>query len=119
MGTTAAPNPASQQMEALERANKVRRARAELKRKIETGEVSVPQVLVACPSHAATMSISDLLMSQRWWGRTRSRRLLVSVGVPERKPVGNLTERQRTAMAALLTLDTSRASKAFESAARH
>jgi hypothetical protein len=106
MGTIAPPSPASQHLEALQRANQVRRARSDLKRKIESGEMSVPQVLVACPSHAATMSISDLLMSQRWWGRTRCRRLLVSVGVPERKPVGTLTERQRTAMAAVLTLGT-------------
>ena len=91
MGSNAPPTPAPQQFKALERANHVRRARAKLKRKIETGEMSVPEVLVTCPSHAATMSITDLLMSQKWWGRTRSRRLLVSIGVPERKPVGNLT----------------------------
>lgn len=106
MGGKAPPSPELQQLKALERANQVRRARAHLKRKIASGEMSVPQVLVACPWHAATMSISDLLMSQRSWGRTRSRRLLVSVGVPERKPVGNLTERQRTAMAAQLALRT-------------
>ena len=46
------------------------------------------------------MSISDLLMSQKRWGRTRSRRLLVSLSVPENKQVGTLTERQRQALAA-------------------
>jgi hypothetical protein len=49
------------------------------------------------------MSISDLLMSQKRWGRTRCRRLLVSLGVPENKQVGTLTERQRLALAAVLT----------------
>ena len=48
------------------------------------------------------MSISDLLMSQKRWGRTRCRRLLVSLGVPENKQVGTLTERQRIALAAVL-----------------
>ena len=48
------------------------------------------------------MSISDLLMSQKRWGRTRCRRLLVSLGVPENKQVGTLTERQRLALAAVL-----------------
>lgn len=114
MSSNAPPSPgppqldalerAHQQLEALDRAHQVRGARAQLKRRIESGDMAVPQVLVACPSHAASMSISDLLMSQRWWGRTRSRRLLLSIGVPERKPVGQLTERQRTEMAALLTL---------------
>ena len=49
------------------------------------------------------MSISDLLMSQKRWGRARCRRLLVSLGVPENKQVGTLTERQRLALAAVLT----------------
>ncbi|MGH2797567.1 MAG: hypothetical protein ACRDM0_07805 [Thermoleophilaceae bacterium] len=49
------------------------------------------------------MSISDLLMSQKRWGRTRCRRLLVSLGVPENKQIGTLTERQRLALAAVLT----------------
>jgi hypothetical protein len=104
MGSRAAGSPAQQRLSALERANEVRIARAELRRGIASGDISVPQVLLACPSHAATMSITDLLTSQRWWGRTRSRRLLVSVGIPETKPVGRLTERQRIATAALLAL---------------
>jgi hypothetical protein len=48
------------------------------------------------------MSISDLLMSQKRWGRARCRRLLVSLGVPENKQIGTLTERQRVALAAML-----------------
>ncbi len=48
------------------------------------------------------MSISDLLMSQKRWGRARCRRLLLSIGVPENKEVGTLTERQRLALAAML-----------------
>jgi hypothetical protein len=104
MGTPAPPCHEPQQLQALKHANQVRRARSELKRRIASGETSVPQVLIACPSHAATMSASDLLMSQKWWGTTRSRRLLISIGIPERKPIGSLTERQRTAMAALVEL---------------
>jgi hypothetical protein len=41
-------------------------------------------------------------MSQKRWGRTRCRRLLVSLSVPENKQVGTLTERQRLALAAVL-----------------
>jgi hypothetical protein len=104
MGSQAAAGSAPQHLKALARANQVRVARAVLKRRIATGDVTVPQVLVACPWHATTMSISELLMSQRSWGRTRSRRLLVSAGIPETKRLGNLTERQRKATAALLAL---------------
>ncbi len=48
------------------------------------------------------MSISDLLMSQKRWGRARCRRLLMGIGVPENKPVGTLTDRQRLALASVL-----------------
>ena len=49
------------------------------------------------------MTISALLMSQRSWGRVRSRRLLLSLGVPENKQIATLTERQRLALVAVLT----------------
>ena len=45
------------------------------------------------------MEVSDLLTSQKRWGRERCRRLLVPVGIPENKQIGTLTERQRTALA--------------------
>ena len=48
------------------------------------------------------MSISDVLMSQKRWGRARCRRLLLSIGVPENKQVGTLTDRQRLALAGVL-----------------
>jgi hypothetical protein len=49
------------------------------------------------------MSVSELLMSQRRWGRTRCRRVLLSLGLPENKQIGTMTERQRTALAAMLS----------------
>jgi hypothetical protein len=91
-----------QHLRALEYANRVRLARARMKRKIAAGELSATEVVLNCPWQAHSMSISDLLMSQKRWGRTRCRRLLVSLGVPENKQVGTLTERQRLALAAVL-----------------
>jgi hypothetical protein len=78
-------------------------ARAELKRQIAGEEISASQVILECPWEAASMSISDLLMCQRRWGRARCRRLLVSLGVPENKQIGTLTQRQRGALAAVLS----------------
>jgi hypothetical protein len=92
-----------QHLRALEYANRVRLARARMKRMIGSGELSAAEVVLSCPWQAHSMSISDLLMSQKRWGRTRCRRLLVSLGVPENKQVGTLTERQRLALAAVLT----------------
>jgi hypothetical protein len=92
-----------QHLQALEYANRVRLARARMKRRIGAGELSAAEVVLSCPWQAHSMSISDLLMSQKRWGRARCRRLLVSLGVPENKQVGTLTERQRLALAAVLT----------------
>ena len=91
-----------QHLRALQYANRVRLARAEMKRRIAAGELPAADVVLSCPWQAHSMSISDLLMSQKRWGRTRCRRLLVSLGVPENKQVGTLTERQRLALAAVL-----------------
>ena len=103
MGNTASVSADQQHLRALEYANRVRLARARMKRKIGAGELSAADVVLTCPWQAHTMSISDLLMSQKRWGRTRCRRLLVSLGVPENKQVGTLTDRQRLALAAMLT----------------
>src|SRR5919204_5809960 len=103
MGKTATVGAEQQHLRALEYANRVRLARARLKRKVAAGELSAGDVILTCPWQAHSMSVSDLLMSQKRWGRTRCRRLLVSLGVPENKQIGTLTERQRLALAAVLT----------------
>ena len=102
MGNTATVGAEQQHLRALEYANRVRLARARMKRKIAAAELSAGQVIVTCPWEAHSMSISDLLMSQKRWGRARCRRLLVSLGVPENKQIGTLTERQRMALADVL-----------------
>jgi hypothetical protein len=102
MGETASAMAGQQHLRALERANRVRLARAELKRQIASEELPASEVILECPWQAASMSISDLLMCQRRWGRARCRRLLVSLGVPENKQIGTLTQRQRGALAAVL-----------------
>ena len=94
--------PAPQHMRALVQANRVRLARAELKRQVAEGEVDVAGVVLDCPWEAESMTIADLLMSQHRWGRTRCRRFLASIPMVETKTVGSMTERQRNALAALL-----------------
>lgn len=91
-----------QHMRALERANRVRLARAELKRRVHGGDQSVAEVVLACPWEAESMTIADLLMSQRRWGATRCRRFLATIPMSETKTIGSMTERQRRALADLL-----------------
>jgi hypothetical protein len=102
MANSARMDAGQQHLRALEHANRVRLARAAMKRHVAAGELSAAEVILTCPWQAQSMDISDLLMSQRRWGRARCRRLLLSIGVPENKKLGTLTERQRLALATVL-----------------
>lgn len=98
--------PAAQHLRALAQANRVRLARAELKRQVSEGETSVADVVLECPWEAESMSISDLLMSQRRWGETRCRRFLAAIPMSETKTIGSMTDRQRRHLAGLLAGDS-------------
>lgn len=100
--------PAPQRLRALERANQVRLARADLKRRIAEGERSVAEVLQSPPHEALSWAIGDLLMSQRRWGSTRCRKFLAKNQITETKHVGTLTERQRRVLVAQLEACVSR-----------
>ena len=104
MNATATVAPAGPQyMRALERANKVRLARAELKRRVAMGEVDVSEVILECPWEAESMAVADLLMSQRRWGQTRCRKFLSQIPMSEKKTIGTMTDRQRRTLAAQLS----------------
>ena len=102
MGNSAMLQAAPQHLRALERANEVRLARAELKRRVSCGEISAADVILESPWEAGSMTVADLLMSQRRWGITRCRKVLAQIPVSETKTIGSLTDRQRRALAALL-----------------
>jgi hypothetical protein len=102
MDPTATIAPAPQHMQALQRANEVRLARAELKRSVTDGRMTVRTVILSCPWEAASMTIAELLLSQRRWGTARCAKLLARTGLTETKTVGSMTERQRIALAAII-----------------
>ena len=95
-------SPGPQHLQALQRANAVRLARAELKRRVAEGEITAAEVIEECPWEAESMTVSDLLTSQHRWGHTRCRRLLQLVPMSENKRIGSMTERQRRALVLLL-----------------
>jgi hypothetical protein len=97
---TTAPGP--QHLRALARANEVRLARAELKRRVLDQEVSVAEIVLDPPPAADNMTLADLLMSQKRWGDMRCRKFLAAVPMSEAKTVGAMTERQRRAVAGAL-----------------
>lgn len=92
----------SQHMKALEKANEVRLARAELKRRINAGFMHADEVVLDPPPEAETMQLMELLCAQHRWGRERSRRVFLRLGVPENKKLGTMTPRQSRHLAELI-----------------
>jgi hypothetical protein len=88
-----------QHMEALAHANRVRLARASLKRAVASDQVEAAAVVRDCPWEAESMTVGELLRSQRRWGRTRARKFLFSIALNENRELGRLTERQRLLLA--------------------
>src|ERR1700691_4678878 len=108
MNATATIAPAGpQHMRDLARANQVRRPRAELKRRVASGELGVADVILECPWEADGMAVSDPLMSHRRWGQPDCREFLARNPKAEEKTVGSMAERQRRTPAAMLTPSSS------------
>ena len=108
MTQTATMSSEPQRLRALGRANEVRLARAELKRRIAVGDVSVADVILDPPEEVSSWAIGDLLLSQRRWGSTRCRKFLARNHITETKQIGALTDRQRRLLASQLETCESR-----------
>ena len=67
------------------------------------GRTVVAEVILHCPSEVDSMAVADLLVSQRRWGQTRCRKLLAELPMSEKKTVGSMTDRQRYALASMLS----------------
>lgn len=106
--STIVPAKAPQYLRALERANEVRLARAALKRAIARGDTDAGEVVRRCPWETTSMTIAELLASQRHWGRTRTREFLMPLAISENKRLGTLTERQRRLVASELARRSAR-----------
>lgn len=100
MPHTTTPGP--QHLRALAKANEVRLARAELKRRVLAGDLSAAEVILESSWEAESMTVADLLMAQKRWGHTRCRTFLQRVPLSETKTIGSMTDRQRNAVAAML-----------------
>lgn len=87
---------------ALQLANDARSGRAELKRQIAAGNVRLAEVLTDPPPEATGISLAALLLSQRGWGRIKTRRFLSSNDLSETRKLGELSQRQRELLAAEL-----------------
>ncbi|HWE82434.1 MAG TPA: integration host factor, actinobacterial type [Gaiellaceae bacterium] len=82
-------------MEALKRANDIRVKRAQLKKDLKTGTVSIEQILREPPEFVSTAKVFDMLMAVPKFGRVKALRLLNQCRISQSKTVGGLSDRQR------------------------
>lgn len=88
-----------QAMEALEEANRVRRARADLKKEIKQYPYALCRVFRNPPEYALGQPVGPLLMAINRWGKTQVRKVLESERVGWNRSIESLTTRQREALA--------------------
>jgi hypothetical protein len=101
--SSAAPERSlNQRMDALERANKIRTARAKLKRDLKAGKVSIHQLLLKPPSYLETAKVFDMLLAVPKYGRVKANKVLVQCRISPSKTIGGLSERQRTELVSML-----------------
>ena len=84
-----------QRLDALDRANRIRVQRAQLKRALKSGDATFDQVLVDPPDYVLTAKVYDMLLSVPRLGRVRAGRLLTQCRISQAKTIGGLSERQR------------------------
>lgn len=92
-----------QRMTALNIANGVRTARAELKRELKAGARDVRLLLDDPPDELVTCKIVELLLATPKVGRVKADRLLRQSRVSPSRTVGGLTDRQRAELVIRLT----------------
>ena len=88
-----------QRMDALRRANEVRTLRAQLKRDLKAGRVSIGALLLDPPPFLETAKVFDMLLALPRHGRVKATKILHSCRVSPSTTFGGLSERQRTELA--------------------
>jgi len=86
-------------MEALSRANEVRTFRAQLKRDLKAGRVSIGALLRDPPPDLESAKVLDMLLALPKYGRVKATKVLSSCRVSPSKTFGGLSERQRIELA--------------------
>lgn len=84
-----------QRKAALEKAAAARHARAELRAKIKSGEVSLEEVLDSDDPIASRMKVSALIESLPGYGKAKATKIMNELGISPSRRVKGLGARQR------------------------
>jgi hypothetical protein len=91
-----------QRMEALRRANDIRSRRAQLKKDLKDGRVSIDAIITQPPEFVMTAKVFDMLMAVPKYGKVKATRFLNHCRIAQGKTIGGLSERQRNELLELL-----------------
>jgi hypothetical protein len=92
----------NQRLAALARANEIRSQRAQLKRDLKAGRVSIQQLLDEPPAYLGTAKVSDMLLAVPKYGRVKVNKILHNCRISPSKTIGGLSDRQRAELVGLL-----------------
>ena len=92
----------AQRLDALNRANDVRTKRAQLKRDLKGGRVSIHTLLLNPPEYILTAKVFDMLLAVPKYGRVKVNKVLTQCRISPSKTIGGLSERQRNELVRLL-----------------
>jgi S13-like protein len=103
LAKTAAPERSLvQRMDALSKANEIRTRRAQLKRDLKSGRMSIHKLLLQPPEWIETAKVLDMLLAVPKYGRVKANKILTQCRISPSKTIGGLSERQRSELVTLL-----------------
>jgi len=89
-------------MDALARANQIRIKRAQLKRDLKAGRLSIHSLLLDPPEYVDTAKVFAMLLAVPKYGRVKVNKILTHCRIAPSKTIGGLSERQRSELTTLL-----------------
>ncbi len=92
----------NQRMDALQQANLIRTRRAQLKRDLKGGRISIHGLLMDPPEFVGTAKVFDMLLAVPKYGRVKVNKVLAQCRISPSKTIGGLSERQRTELVSML-----------------
>jgi hypothetical protein len=101
--TSAVPERSrAQRMRALQRANEIRSARAQLKRDLKGGKAKIETLLLDPPEYVMSAKAFDMILAVPKYGRVKANKILTQCRISPSKTIGGLSERQRAELVHLL-----------------
>ena len=89
-------------MRALGRANRIRTARAQLKRDLKAGKAKIEVLLLDPPDYDLSAKAFDMILAVPKYGRVKANKILTQCRISPSKTIGGLSERQRTELVHML-----------------